>query len=500
MPVFEVEHNGEVYEVDATDEMAAASAFDAAPAPAAPAAAPAAPTPAPQGRSRTDELKRQLGLTGRAVAEGLGALPLVAMDAGVAVRNLATGSNYDSPSSMYTAGLDQIFPKRENLLEKGVGLAAGALASSRLPVPQLKTPTPVGFRAVPAGPNAVRNATLAEGRKAGYVVPPATSRPNIGNVLLESLGGKAQTQQVAGLRNQKITNDLARQALGLPKGTPLEPSTLASVRADAGKAYEAVASSGVIRTDGQYLDELAKLTEQSDIVAGSFKSLDFGATQKIKDLQTGLLEDTFDARAAVSLIRQLRETASAKFRAGGEDDIALARASREAAGIVEDMVMRSLRQAGKAKLADDFARARVLIAKTHAVEDALNPGTGNVVAARMTAELRKGKPLTGELQTIAKMGAAFRPDMAEVLGSPGVSTLDMAVGGIGGAAINPALLAWPASRYGARYGILSRPYQNLFAQPKTHAAGLLSTKAGPRAAGTATAIGLFGQDPYEEDL
>jgi len=471
--------------------------------PAAPAPAPiAAPVPVvpQQSRSRADELKRQLGLTGRAVAEGLGALPLAAMDAGVAVRNLATGSKYDSPSSMYTAGLDQIFPKRETGLEQGVGLAAGALAGSRLPVPQLKIPTPFGFRAVSSDPNAVRNATLAAGREAGLVVPPNTTRPNIGNYFAESIGGKAQTQQIAQLKNTNRFNELGRKALGLPKGAPLEPKMLAGLRANAGQAYEAVASSGPIRTNNQYLNEVVDLTREADIIAKDFPELSVGAHEKIGKLQAALLKDEFDARSAVELVKKLRADASSLYRSPAPDDNAMARSSQEAASIVEDMMIRSLRARGKGDLADSFEKARVLIAKTYAVEDALNLGTGNIVPARLRAQLRRGKPLSGELETIAKFSAAYPQASAEMLASPGVSALDMGIGIGGGAAVHPGLLAYPAARYLTRRGILSGPYQNLFAQPKTHAAGLLSTKAGPRAAGTATAIGLFGQDPYEEEL
>ena len=448
--------------------------------------------PAPRPRNLTEELKRQLGLTARAGAEAVGALPLVAADAGVAVRNLATGSDYEAPSAMYSRGLDQIFPTRETTLEKGVGLAAGMVAGSRLPIPQVKAPAPAGY--APAVANAIRSQTLKTGREAGYVVPPATARPNVGNVILESLGGKAQTQQVAALRNQNVTDDLARKALGIPKGTPLEPKMLESLRGVAGGAYEAVKNSGTIRADSRYVDDLVSLTKEADVVSAGFPDLKVGNAAAIKELQEGLFQTEFDASAAVELGKQLRHQATALFRSDKPESIALARASRSAASIVEDLVIRNLRAAGKGNLADDFEKARVLIAKTHSVEAALNPGTGHVVANKISAELGRGRPLSGELLTIAKMQKAFSPVMGEVLSSPGVSVLDMAIGGIGGAALNPAMLAWPAARYGMRQGLLSKPYQGMFAQPKGAASGLFGQRT---ASPAATGLGLLNL--YEED-
>lgn len=459
----------------------------------------------PKRRSYVEELQRAGKLTGRAVAQGIGALPLAAMDAGVAVRNLATGSQYEMPSAMFTRGINDIFGTPETLAEKTTQIGVGALVGGLGPTMTAANKVPATFQtAKQAATDTVRSATLREGRAAGYTVPPTAARPNVGNTIIEGVGGKAATQQVAALRNQNVTNALARKALGLPKNTPLTPETLRAVRTSAGQAYDDIAKSGRIDADDQYVDELAQLTRESDIIAGDFPELSIGAHAKIKTLQDALLKDKFDARSAVELVKSLRGKASDLFQSpnSGPDDIALARASKEAAGIVEDMMVRSLKRSGRGNLAEAFQKARVLIAKAHSVEDALNPGTGNVVATKLSAELRRGRPFTGELRSIAKMGSAFRESMGEVTASPGVANLDIAMGGLAGgvgaaATGNPAMIAlagWPLARYGTRQAILSKPYQSLFAQPKAPAG-----QFDPSTIGAATTgIGLFGLDPDEE--
>lgn len=97
--------------------------------------------PTPQ-RTGWQELGRQLGLTARLPVDAIAAIPLAAADAGIAARNLLTGSNYDSASKMYQEGMASLFPTPETGIEKGVNLVGSAVAGSRLPVPGVKNPAP----------------------------------------------------------------------------------------------------------------------------------------------------------------------------------------------------------------------------------------------------------------------------------------------------------------------------------------------------------------------
>ena len=110
--------------------------------------------------------------------------------------------------------------------------------------------------------------------------------------------------------------------------------------------------------------------------------------------------------------------------------------------------------------------ARVLIAKTHSVEGALNPITGDVSGPKLAAQLAKGKPLSGGLETAANFATAF-PKAAQVgVDVPAYSVLD-ALTAAGGASAGvatghpSAAIAglFPVLRPGARALALSGPVQ-----------------------------------------
>ncbi len=326
--------------------------------------------------------------------------------------------------------------------------------------------------------NAVRDATLAEARKAGYVVPPSTTNPTAFNRLAEGVSGKAATQQAAALRNQAVTNRLIRKDLGLGENAPITKESLEGLRKHAGNIYKAVKSAGEVVADSQYLDDLARLTESVDEVARDFPDANVAAGKEINELVDTLLRDKFNAGSAVEYTKQLRYAASANLAHGADPTRrALGLAQRDAAGALEEMVFRHLKQTGRGQLADRFEKARVLIAKTYTVEGALNPATGNVVATSLGRELKRGKPLTGGIATAAKFAQAFPKAAREITESPGVSAVDALVGGVGAATVNPGMIALPAGRIGARAGVLSKPYQSAMGTP-SYKPGVGVLKAG----------------------
>lgn len=122
-----------------------------------------------------------------------------------------------------------------------------------------------------------------------------------------------------------------------------------------------------------------------------------------------------------------------------------------------------------------FRRARQDIAKSYSVQKAVNPATGDVSAQSLARELVKGKPLSGDLRTIAEVASAFPKATQALKESPkAVSPLDFAFGG--GASIatgNPLALATLAARPAARALQLSPMYQGLLARPQSYSQGLL---------------------------
>lgn len=427
---------------------------------------------------------RQIGLAGRAVAQGVASMPMMAMDAGVAARNLATnlahgetptladfnpfaktgGSHqeYELPSKTFGEQLTSAgLPEPKSTSEKVAGFIESVLTGSRIPGPSIKNPAPAGFVKPAASPS---EQVLRDSIKEGYVVPPTTANPNMMNKIAEGLAGKIKTAQKASAQNQEVTNSLVRKALGMQEGEPITPESLKSLRDTAGKVYEQIANAGEIKPDGEYLKDLAQLGRGADEIAQAFPGANVGATKQIGDMVDSLLQDSFSSKAALQYLRELRKQASSNLsgmNAADPSKQALGMAQREAASTLEDLIQRHLVATGRGDIAESFGAARKLIAMSHSVEKALNETTGNVVAGNLTQQMVKGKPLSGELETVAKFGQAFPKAAKEITESmPGASPLDWATAAITTAASHSPLgLAAVAVRPGVRSALLSPWWQ-----------------------------------------
>ncbi len=394
---------------------------------------------------------RQAGLAGRAAIQGVASMPMMAMDAGVAARNLVSNvaagemptladfnpfakeggsrQGYELPSKTFNRGLtDAGLPEPKTASEKIAGFVESVLAGAKLPAPQAKTQAPAGFVRPSANP---AEQVLREAQDAGYVVPPTTANPSMVNKMAEGFAGKASTAQAASIKNQEVTNELVRKALDLGKGAPITPEALKTLRSTAGKVYEQIADSGEIVPDAKFIEDLSQLGRGADEVAQAFPGANVGATKQIGEVVDSLLQEKFSSKAALQYLRELRKQASGNLsglNAADPAKQALGMAQREAAGTLEDLISRHLASQGKEELAQSFDSARRVIAMSHSVEKALNETTGNVIAGKLGQQLAKGKPLSGELETAAQFARAFPKASKEITESmPGVSPLDWAL-------------------------------------------------------------------------
>lgn len=129
-------------------------------------------------------------------------------------------------------------------------------------------------------------------------------------------------------------------------------------------------------------------------------------------------------------------------------------AQKEGASILEEQIERHLNAIGKGDVAKAFAGARRQIAISHTVENALNESTGNVIAGKLGKEMVKGKPLSGELETVAKFSRAFPKAAKEVTESmPGFSPLDF-YAAAAAALVHPGAALVPVARRVARHASL----------------------------------------------
>lgn len=306
--------------------------------------------------------------------------------------------------------------------------------------------------------NAVRDKTLADAQKAGYVIPPSAVNPSGANKALESFAGKAAIGQEAAVRNQPITDALARKAAGLADDQAISKTALRQSRFEASEPYRQIAS----------------ISPQ--------------AAAELEALQLARQESKLQWKAYG------RNADPSAFKAAQAADAQVAAAQTNLETIAS--------QAGQPGLVEAMKNARVQLARNHEVQRALNAGTGSVDAASIGRSLDRGAPLSGELETIARFQQAFSPYAREssAVPTPGVSKVaalsSALMGGAGGAAAGPAGVAAGALPFvvppAARSLALSQPYQQMMTRP-SYSSGLLGAAGSAGLIPSPATGGLLGR-------
>jgi hypothetical protein len=349
---------------------------------------------------------------------------------------------------------------RETLTNVGLGAAGGAAGQAIAnKVPGLLQGRVDKAAATQAG-NAQKFAAARAGAKDGYVIPPADLEPGALSEAVSGLSGKIKTAQVASQRNQQVTDRLAREAIGLKAGDELSSDTLQAIRNQAAaQGYAPIRSAGTVQADQQLGTALDAIVATRKGASRSFPGL--GKTNmhgkpvdEVVDLVDALRVKQFDAGDAIDATKVLRETADKAYRAGDRE---LGKASKGAADAIEGMLERHLQAAGNPDALKAFRDARTLIAKTYTVQKGLNTQTGQVAAAKLAQDLAKGRPLSGELKTVAEMATAFPKATQALKEAPkAVSPLDFAVATTMGASTgNPLAALMLGARPLARNALLS---------------------------------------------
>lgn len=295
-----------------------------------------------------------------------------------------------------------------------------------------------------------------EANKLGYVIPPADLDPSITSELASGISGKIKTAQVASQRNQEITNNLAKKALGLADDDVLDFSTLDALRKKAGEAYGVVSEVGKITPSASYEQALNNAVKPFKSASKSFPNRAISPIVKEID---ALKTQSFDAGDAVETIKLLRDEAGKAYRAG---DKIVGKAYKQSAEALENAIEEHLVKSSASKgVLNNYREARKAIAKTYTIENALNPNTGNIDAIKIGKEVLKRKPLDSELLQIGKFANAF-PKAAQALKETPkqISPLDYAMAGTGAVATGNVLpLAMIGARPALRGALLSKNVQ-----------------------------------------
>lgn len=430
-----------------------------------------------------DTTAGKVGYVGGGVLAGV---PLMAIPGANTVTGAAlTGAAYGATAPI-TEGESRV---NNTLVSTGLGVA-GKLGADKLAgsiANRLATKQASKIQ------NQVRDASLSAGRDAGYVVPPTQSNPTKLNRALEGLSGKIMTGQKASIKNQEITNTLAKRALGLPDDTPLTKDVLFAIREQAGDAYEAIPDAlKTTTTDLKFVSSINKATKSYRQFKKEFPKL---ADADVDNLIESVMKKSFDTKATVEAIKKFRYDGGKNIINLDPSKKQLGRVQKKFADSLEDLLERNLSKTGQSELVSELKASRKMIAKTYSVEKALNESTGNVVAGKIAKQASKGTPFDGDLKTIADFSNAFPKATQEINSSmPGLSPLDYSVALLGAGATGNALgAAGLVARPAARSAILSSPYQSLFASPsynpgliKPNLQKLLSSRLGqsiPRTVG-----------------
>lgn len=342
-----------------------------------------------------------------------------------------------------------------------IGEALPAIAATALPLKGVVKRGKAPVKELPPVTAKERQAVVAQEK--GYVLPVSEANPTLLNKFVTGWGGKIQTQQAASIKNQPVTNSLAKRALGIAEDQTLSADLLETVRANAGRSYRAVKESGVpIRLNKKFTQSLDDLSKDWRTAEKEYPELAKNKSE-INDLKKMLKKKSVSPTAAIEMVKDLRASAKNNFRAFTDPSkVALARAQRGAADALDILIEDNLGKSGKAELVGNYKKARELIAKTYDVEAALSEATGNVNAIYL-GKLLKKRPLTGELRDIARFAQTFEKSAKtpESIGAhPGISPLDIAVAGIEAV---PALAAGrPGIAAGAIGAALGRPAARTF--------------------------------------
>lgn len=279
--------------------------------------------------------------------------------------------------------------------------------------------------------NAVRDETIRMGHEAGYVVPPsAVNQPSFIGGRMESLGGKAALGQEASLRNQEVTNRLAREAASLKPDQPLNLTNMRQARFDLAAPHR----------------EIAALNPR--------------AASDLESLQ----QARFDSKMAWKEYNRQGNRAAFADAVKAGDEVKRLEQSLESYAT----------KAGRADLVQALKDARKGIAQNRQVQDALNRGTGDIEASVIGRALDNGAPLSGPLETIGRYQQAFPQYTREAskVPTPGVGKTELLasalLGGGGFAAGGPmgTLAALGPFLSGpARSALLSKPVQESVANP-----------------------------------
>lgn len=211
--------------------------------------------------------------------------------------------------------------------------------------------------------NSLKDTVLDQSQQAGYVVPKSEVSPTWLSNRMEGVAGKAALKQDATIRNQEVTNSLARKIVGLADDQPITKDAIKAYQNTVSEPYRQVAALS---------DDAAK------------------ALEKLKEVRS-------EAQSYWTHYNRSADPASLKMA----KDLSAKAESLE--NVIDDIA----RALDAPDLLQNLRESRKLLAQSFDVQRALNTTTGDIDAKVLARMLDKGKPLSDELKTVAQFSKAF---------------------------------------------------------------------------------------------
>jgi hypothetical protein len=290
--------------------------------------------------------------------------------------------------------------------------------------------------------NAVRDATVRAAQEKGYVITPGSVAPEGKNVLAERIAGKTNIEQIASVKNQAVTDRLARNAVGIDETAPLTSDAMKAIRAEEYlKGYEPIKQLGTIAADNNFIDDLIRV---EGTYVGPNRSFKGAVPPEVDNLIKTYTVSDFNSADAVNATKVLKEQGNAALNRG---DTAVGHAKLDIAKALENQIERSLINSGNPALLDQFKASRQRMAISHTIEDAIREGGGSVDAKKLAADIQRGRFMTGDLKIAAEFANVFPRvnQRVSAIGTPGAGT--MLQNSLGG-----ALASAGGAAFGAQYG------------------------------------------------
>lgn len=412
----------------------------------APAAAPSTPTKAPETSYSAMDAAKDFGSAAiRPVIKAVTGLPLMAMDAGVAARNLVTGNidptNWktllfgsekntgatDLPSATFNQALDQYTRAPTTPSGKIAEFVSTALAGATLPSPTIKNPAPANFSAAPqSNLTGAQQQAMRTGQDLGMRVTPGQA---LGSKPLQQLEAKLESQpwtsgplNAIKASNQAVIDREAANAIGESAPT-VDASVLGRANERLGNIFQSTRSAArQLLVDPAETEGALKQIDSDfeGLLPNDGSILDNKLVNRLAELTK---EGKINGEQLGSLSSKLGKAAY-KQMSGANGDRDLGQALYAVKNHVDDLVQRTLSPEEATAYAIARQQYRSLMQLTSRV-GTVNPSTGHVSPGALANYLQQtDRPgfLYGGNQTplynAARFGQAFKP----VVGDSGTAT------------------------------------------------------------------------------